>query len=160
MKARKPRAKRKPTVQNRRDLLAVGPKLVDAFGRDKRAQDAHALPVLAGAFELLCAGWCADFSLEKWGNTPIPEHLWDLIGALGESCQCSTGIDVVYARRLLQKFEFNLLHWEQHPRRTQEDVLRLVQRAIVLGGGDPPAIPRPEPVRRRGGWAISSEVPT
>jgi hypothetical protein len=140
-------------------LLGVA-RFRDAFGRTKAEQDTHALPVLLGAFEQLARAWIpndAVAELRARDQEPPGEALalWEALAA--SSCDESF-IDVEYARRLIRKLEGDFNRWEAHPLRTHEEVLRLVRKAIVLAGGEPPPLPlvSNEPARLRGGWTISS----
>lgn len=90
------------------------------------------------------------------GNGEAPAGL-SLIAALQSSGPTEyPDIECWYARRALCRVGVNLGQWESHPARTQEDVLRLVARAIEHAGGRPPSIPSPKPlvVKRRGGWVV------
>jgi hypothetical protein len=79
---------------------------------------------------------------------------WGLIEAVQDAT--NERIKAWYARKLLQRVEFFLLKWEEHPLRTQEEVLQLIRKAIVLGGGNPPPMPVPKRQPSRGGWVVSS----
>lgn len=136
------------------DLFGI-PRSRDAFGRSRSQQDAHSVPVLAGAFYKLCEGWVAPWCLADVGNADEPLG-WGLVSALMNSSQDESLIDTYYARRVLQRLEFHFTKWEAHPARTQEDVLRLVARAIALAGGEAPSIPDFRPALRRGGWRVFS----
>lgn len=131
------------------------PKERDAFGRNRKEQEAYALPVLHAAFFTLCKGWARPIPLAVLGNAAPPEGT-GFIQALMGSAQDPTGIDAWYARRLCQRIEFNLIAWEEHPYRTREDVLQLLRTAIQLAGVIPPEMPLPVNHRRRGGWHVGS----
>lgn len=132
----------------------------DAFGRTKAQQDAHALPVLCGAFRVLSMGWMPARDLDELTlrSKPRPDGVRSLVEALVWSSQDDTMIDIEYARRLVRKFEFFFNQWEGEPRRTKDEVLLLLRKAIVLGGGVVPSLPL-APIRSRhhaGGWTVSS----
>lgn len=146
----------KPERQSSNELSS---KLVtpgkDAFGRDRRQQDAVAVPVLRKTFALLVQhGWLRPHEFAVIGNGAVPNG-WHLIQALQSSGpKAQPDIECWYARRSLMRVEPDLCRWEAHPARTQEEVLRFIAKAIELAGGVAPPIPAPIRVKRRGGWAV------
>lgn len=114
------------------------------------------MPVLRKAFALLLQfGWLRPYEFWVIGNKGQPPGL-GLIDAIQRSGPRSyPDIECWFARRALMRVEVDLLRWEAHPARTQEDVLRLIARTIELCGGVAPSIPWERPARRRGGWQVT-----
>lgn len=92
-------------------------------------QHRRALVVLRGARRLVARGWCrgaqcADASGDSSFTMGAPVA-WSLYGAIATAGAAS--IDCEYARRLVRKrIDTHIPQWNDHPMRTQRDVLYLL----------------------------------
>lgn len=116
----------------------------DAYGRTPEEQRAAALAVLRKAHDLVRRGW-----VQRASGGEDAEGRWrvSLYGAVAEA----SGGDIrgEYARRVLRRLAgtSDLVAWNDHPFRTQREVLSLLERAVAECGGMAP---------RRGGWRVAS----
>lgn len=116
----------------------------DPFGRTRAEREAAALPVLLRAHHLIRCGWVKGRFTATSPSGHLCYSLSAAVGTAGEG-----GIVAEYARRVLRRCAGThaLPEWEEHPFRTQRDVLALLELAITHCGGRVPG---------RGGWRVAA----
>lgn len=125
----------------------------NALGHTKEEQTRIGVELLRRAFGLL--------RREGWRKPSADPHVepdgpgLTVLEALGESSDGEhLGIDVHYARRLLERIQWPVWKWEAKPLVAERDVICLFQAAISAVGYEPPAARRLGP-GRRGGWVVT-----
>lgn len=124
------------------------------------------LHCLLSARELLLRGWSRDgMAVDARGHEVFcTRHesravAWSLVGAIS-SARVENPIEREQAKKALRKLlkDHDLPSWNAHPLRTQDEVLSIIDRAIVSLGGVAP-LTRPSRVRtHRGGWQVTAGV--
>lgn len=125
-----------------------------------------AIRCLLSARALLVRGWARDgMAVDADGREVFATYrhasavAWSLPGALACS-DVERAVHVEHARRVLRHLlkEYDIPAWNRHPLRTQEEVLVLVDRALVDLGAEPPRERPLRPRKHRGGWSVTRGV--